>query len=79
MGKFTSEYDVSSTQQQATEMAKTGVDMRTMMPVVDVGQATWSAEQSAWFVKCKISQTKKWNLSVRKDNAAGRWQVNGGI
>jgi hypothetical protein len=32
-------------------------------------------------VKCRTisTQAKKWNIAVRKDNPAGRWQVDGGI
>jgi hypothetical protein len=26
-----------------------------------------------------MTSTKKWNLAVRKDNPAGRWQVDGGL
>jgi len=47
------------------------------MPVVEVGEATWSPEHSAWFVKCRMSQTKQWQLAVRKDNPANRWQEDG--
>jgi hypothetical protein len=79
MRKFTSESDVAETKKQMEEAEKAGMDVHKLMPVVEVGQATWSPEQSAWFVKCRMSQTKKWNLAVRKDNPAGRWQVDGGI
>ncbi len=56
-----------------------GMDMRKLMPAFEVGEAVWSAKDSAWFVKCHALQIKKWNLAVRKDNRAGRWQVDGGI
>jgi hypothetical protein len=79
MRKFTSESDVENTKSQIEMAKKLGMDVQKLMPVVEVGQATWSAEQSAWFVKCSMSQTKKWNLAVRKDNPAGRWQIDGGI
>jgi hypothetical protein len=46
---------------------------------MEAGEATWSPEQSAWFVKCRMLQTKKWNMAIRKDNPAGRWQVDGGF
>ena len=79
MRKFTSESDVAETKSQIEMAKKLGMDVQKLMPVVEVGEATWSAEQSAWFVKCSMSQTKKWNLAVRKDNPAGRWQIDGGI
>ncbi|HXR04582.1 MAG TPA: anti-sigma factor [Verrucomicrobiae bacterium] len=79
MRKFTSETDVETTKKEIAMAEKAGMDVHKIMPTVEVGEATWSPEQSAWFVKCRMSQTKKWNLALRKDNAAGRWQVDGGI
>ena len=79
MGKFTSPSNVKQTKGQVEMATKLGMDVHTLMPVVEVGQATWSAEQSAWFVKCSMTQTKKWNLAVRKGNPAGRWQIDGGF
>lgn len=79
MRKFTSQFDVETTQKQVAMAQKAGLDIHSLMPVFQVGEATWRPEQSAWFVKCRISQTKKWNLAVRNDNPAHRWQVDGGI
>lgn len=79
MRKFTSESDVEETKKQVEMAEKQGMDVHKMMPVLEVGEATWSPEQSAWFVKCRMSQTKKWNLAIRKDNPADRWQVDGGL
>jgi hypothetical protein len=79
MRKFTSESDVEDTKKQMAMAEKAGMDVHKVMPVVEVGEATWSPEQSAWFVKCRASQTKKWNMAIRKDNPAGRWQVDGGL
>ena len=81
MRKFTSEYDVEETKGQVAMAEKQGIDVHKMMPALEAGEATWSPEQSAWFVKCHAvsTQTKKWNIAVRKDNPAGRWQVDGGI
>jgi outer membrane lipoprotein-sorting protein len=79
MRKFTSESDVEETKNQVEAAEKQGMDVYKLMPVMEAGEATWSAEQSAWFVKCRMSQTKKWNLAIRKDNPAGRWQVDGGF
>jgi len=79
MGKFAPDYDVANDKAQLEAAAKLGVDVRKNLPTRQALEATWSAEQSAWFVKCKESSTKKWNLGLRNDNAAGRWQVGGGI
>jgi len=79
MRKFTSEADVQETKAQAKMAEKQGMDIRKMMPVFEVGEAVWSPEQSAWFVKCTVIQTKKWNMAIRKDNPVHRWQVDGGI
>ena len=79
MRKFTSESDVKETKNQVEAAEKQGLDVHKLMPVFEVGEATWSPEQSGWFVKCHAVQTKKWNMAVRKDNPAGRWQVDGGL
>ena len=79
MRKFTSESDVKETRKQIETAEKAGMDVHKLMPVMEAGEATRSAEQSAWFVKCRATQTKKWNLAIRKDNPAGRWQVDGGL
>jgi len=79
MRKFTSESDVEETKKQVEMAEKQGMDVHKLTPVFEVGEATWSPEQSAWFVKCHAVQVKKWNIAVRKDNPAGRWQVDGGI
>jgi outer membrane lipoprotein-sorting protein len=81
MRKFTSESDIEETKKQVETAEKQGMDVHKLMPVFKVGEATWSAEQSAWFVKCRMSSQgiKKHNVALRKDNPAGRWQVDGGI
>jgi len=79
MRKFTSESDVEETKKQVEMEEKQGIDVHKMMPVFEAGEAVWSPEQSAWFVKCRVFETKKWNMAIRKDNPAGRWQVDGGI
>jgi hypothetical protein len=77
--KFDPDYDVDSDQAKVAAAQKQGVDVTKIQPQIEVGDAFWSAEQSAWFVKCTAHETKKWNLAIRKDNPAGRWQVDGGI
>jgi hypothetical protein len=78
MRKFTSESDFKETKSQFEAAEKQGMDIHKQM-VVEAGEATWSAEQSAWFVKCRILWTKQMNMAIRKDNPAGRWQVDGGL
>jgi len=79
MGKFTTGSDVADTQRQVEQMQKTGLDAGKYMPTITVDETVWSAKESAWFVKCQMTQIKKWNLALRNDNAAGRWQVDGGL
>lgn len=79
MRKFTSQYDVDTTRSQAEEAQKIGMDPAKTMPLFQSGEAFYSAKDSAWFVKCQITQTRKWNLALRKDNAAKRWQEDGGL
>ena len=80
MKKFAPDYDVENDKGQFAAAEKKGIDVRKMMPVMEAVEAVWSAEQSAYFVKCRsASSVKKWNLALRKDNKAGRWQVDGGI
>jgi hypothetical protein len=84
--KFTTDSDVEQTKAQVEEAKKAGLDLASLMPVTDEGDAVWSAEQSAYLVKCHLNPpasqsafVKKHNLALRKDNPAGRWQVDGGI
>jgi hypothetical protein len=79
MRKFTSELDVTETKAQVETAEKMGMDARKTMPVLEAVEAFWSPEQSAWFVKCRALSTKKWNLAIRNDNPAHRWQVDGGL
>jgi hypothetical protein len=78
--KFTTESDVESTKAQVEAAKKASLDLANVIPVPDEGEAVWVAEQSAYLVKCHQMQgVKKHNLALRKDNPAGRWQVDGGI
>jgi hypothetical protein len=70
---------IEKTKKEFADAEKQGINPRNFLPVLEVGEATWSAEHSAYFVKCKMTNVKKWNLAIRKDNPAGRWQVDGGI
>jgi hypothetical protein len=79
MRKFDRESDVAEDEAKVGEAQKRGVDVHSIFPKIEVGEAVWSVEQSTWFVKCRAIQVKKWNLAVRQDNPAKRWQVDGGI
>jgi hypothetical protein len=79
MRKYAPDYDVNNDQRQFEAAEKKGMDVRKLMPVTEVIEGYWSDEQSTYFVKCRMTQTKKHNLALRKDNPAGRWQVGGGI
>ena len=77
--KFCPDGDIDDIRRQFDEEQKAGMDVHKMIPDFEIGEAFWSAEQSAWFVKCRVSQVSAGRMAVRKDNPAGRWQVDGGI
>jgi len=79
MKKFAPDYDVENDRRQFAQLEKSGTDAKSQVPKFEVGEAFWSAPQSAWFVKCHVVMVKKWNLAIRNDNPARRWQVDGGI
>ena len=75
MGKFTPESDVTKTRQQVEEAKKNNIPL----PKFEVGEAVWSADHSAYFVKCLQGGIKKFKMGIRNDNAARHWIVDGGI
>jgi outer membrane lipoprotein-sorting protein len=79
MQKFEPAADVKAMKSEFEEAKKHGMDVKEQIPTVEVGESSWSAEQSAYFVKCHISGVKKFNLAVRNDNPAKRWVVDGGL
>ncbi|MGA2679916.1 MAG: hypothetical protein ABSF37_11550 [Sedimentisphaerales bacterium] len=79
MQKFEPDSAVKAMKGECEEAKKHGMDIKEQIPTVEVGEAFWSAEQSAYFVKCHISGVKKFNLAVRNDNPAKRWVVDGGL
>ena len=79
MRKFAPDYDVENDKRQVEAAERQGVDVRAMLPAREVVEAVWSVEHSAFFVKCRMTQLKKWNLALRKDNPARRWQMDGGL
>jgi hypothetical protein len=70
---------VEKARKQVEEASKTGTDLKSLLPVFEMGEAFWSVDQRAWLVKCKVFSKRKHNLSLRNDNPAGRWQVDGGL
>jgi len=79
MGKFVPDSYIKEMKYEFKVAAMFGIDAKKQLPTVEVGEVFWSAEQSAYFVKCRESRVKKWNLAVRNDNPAKRWVVDGGI
>jgi ketosteroid isomerase-like protein len=77
--KLTPESDVAQTKQEFAAAEKQGMDPHTIMPAMEVGEAVWSPEESAFFVKCRMVGVKKWNLAVRNDNPANRYLFDGGL
>lgn len=75
LAKFTTAEDLAQTRRQVAEAQKAG----TPLPEFEVGEAVWSAEQSAYFVQCQMKWTKKFRLAIRNDNPARHWVVDGGI
>jgi hypothetical protein len=79
MRKFAPEYDVESDQAEIEAARKEGLDVYKLIPSREVGDAFWSAERSAWFVKyIETTGIKKMNLALRRDKPTGRWFVDGG-
>jgi outer membrane lipoprotein-sorting protein len=79
MGKFVPDSYIKKFKSECEMAAKYGIDVQKQLPIVEVGESSWSAEQSAYFVKCRESRIKKFNLAVRNDNPAKRWVVDGGF
>jgi len=51
------------------------MDVQKLIPVTEVLEGFWSPEQSAFFVKCQMSQVKKHNVAIRTTIrlAVGKW------
>jgi outer membrane lipoprotein-sorting protein len=77
--KFMPDSELKGMKGEIEEAAKHGINIKEQMPKVEAGEAIWSAENSAYLVRCRESQIKKFNLAVRNDNPAKRWVVDGGI
>jgi hypothetical protein len=79
MRKFASDSEVKKFQSECEMAAKYGIDVKNNLPIMEVGESSWSAEQSAYLVKCRLTEIRKRNLAVRNDNPAKRWLVDGGF
>ncbi len=80
MQKFVPASYVKGMKGEIEEATKRGIDVQEQLPTIEAGQAFWSEEHSAYFVKCRqSSQVKKWNLAIRNDNPANRYMFDGGI
>jgi hypothetical protein len=77
--KFISGTNVDEEKRKCEAAAKAGIDIQKQLPTVEVVKSFWSAEQSAYFVTCRVSMVIKHNLAIRNDNPAKRWVVDGGI
>ena len=76
MGKFAPQSAVTDTRQQLQETREANIPV----PSLEVGEAVWSAEHSAYFVKCtKSGIVAKAKMAIRNDNPAKHWVVDGGI
>jgi len=53
------------------------------LEIISIGEPFKSGKYPGWFVPYEIEfksgGVKKFNLAVRNDNAAKRWQVDGGF
>ncbi|MDD5327329.1 MAG: hypothetical protein PHY02_05885 [Phycisphaerae bacterium] len=79
MQKFIPYSELKGMKGEFEEVAKHGINVKEQLPTVDVGEASWSEEQSSYFVRCRELRIKKFNLAVRNDNPAKRWFIDGGI
>jgi len=79
MRKFMPKDDIDKMQGEFKEAARYGIDVKKILPTVEVEKTFWSAEQLAYFLTCRQSQYKKFNLAIRNDNPAKRWVVDGGL
>ena len=82
MRKFMPTDDVSQIEKminQALGMKINAEDIKAMMPVVEVVSTQFSGDGKTATVNILQSRTKKFNLAIRKDNAANRFVVDGGL
>ena len=79
LAKFVPQQEVQNAKRRAEAAQQSGLAPR-QSPATEVIEAVWSAEQSAYFVKCRVvAPVKKWNLAIRNDNTAKRYLFDGGL
>jgi hypothetical protein len=79
MRKFMPDSELKGMKGEIEEATKHGIDVQKQLPAVEVGESFWSEEHSSYFVRCRESRIKKFNVAVRNDNPAKRWVVDGGF
>ena len=77
--KFMPGPDIDKLEHACQEAVKYKMDIRSNLPTVDIEKSFWSAEHSSYFVTFREFRVKKFNLAIRKDNAAKRFIVDGGL
>ncbi|MFA5783551.1 MAG: hypothetical protein WC962_01595 [Phycisphaerae bacterium] len=80
MRKFAPDFFVNEIMQALVQRNEKGEPTDEQQLLESIGEAIWSQEHSAYFVKCVLAgQVRKHILAIRKDNPAGRFVVDGGI
>jgi hypothetical protein len=79
MRKFMPDSELKGMKGEIEEATKHGINIKEQIPTVEVGEASWSEEYSAYLVRCREQGIKKFNVAIRNDNPAKRWVVDGGI
>lgn len=79
MQKFMPDSELKGMKGEIEEATKHGINIKEQLPTVEVGEASWSEDHSAYLVRCRELRIKKFNVAVRNDNPAKRWVVDGGI
>lgn len=82
MKKYMPADDINKMKREIDSAEKYGISfetLRKMMPTVEIIKGSWSPQQTEYYVTCRESRVKKFNLAIRNDNPAKRWVVDGGI
>ncbi|MEN6384246.1 MAG: hypothetical protein ABFD79_03515, partial [Phycisphaerales bacterium] len=82
MRKFMPSGEIDKMKTQCEAATKYGIsteNLRKMMPKMDIIKGSWSPDKSVYFVTCRQTRIKAFNLAIRNDNPAKRWVVDGGI
>lgn len=79
MSKFVPVKKVDIIEKQMSEALRLGFDVKANLPEIEIQESYWSEGYSAYVVVFKEFNKKKFNLAIRKDNAANRFVVDGGL